>query len=79
MDAIKYWVYIDTPTKRAVLHKASCGACRDGDGMHGHQQASDCRWEDHFTSRQEAWEYAEKEGARMGVIPTACGLCNPLL
>lgn len=77
MAGVEYWVYVDVPTKRILLHKSICGACRGGTGMHGHQQPGVCWWQGPFASCQDAWRYAESEGNRKGRAPRACGLCHP--
>jgi len=77
MDSISYWVYVDVVTKGVRLHKSTCGACKGGIGMHGHQQRQQNWWEGPFLSRAEAWKYAESEAEQIGIMPKACGLCHP--
>lgn len=70
-----FWVFVDKPTKKARLHRAACGACKKGRGMHGHQDGQ-CWWEG-FETRPAAWDYASNEALAMRVAPSACGLCKP--
>jgi hypothetical protein len=70
-----YWVFVSKPTKRVLMHKTTCGACKGGLGMHGHQQ-DEVEWKG-FPTRTDAWAYATTYAARLGVSAKACGLCKP--
>ena len=76
MDEQKlYWVFIDKPTKKAKLHLATCGACKGGQGMHGHRE-NECWWKG-FSTRNSAWDYAVQEARKIGTTSSLCGLCHP--
>lgn len=77
MVAIDYWVYVDVVTKGVRLHKSTCGACRGGKGMHGHQQPQQVWWKGPFFSRDDAWKYAQSQAQQFRIQPTPCGLCHP--
>lgn len=71
----EFWVFIDKPTMKAKIHRAKCGACKNGRGMHGHQQKQ-CWWEG-FNTYADAWKYAAQEAVTMEANPSDCGLCKP--
>lgn len=70
-----FWVFVDKPTKKAKLHRATCGACKGGHGMHGHRRIQ-CWWKG-FGTRSAAWDYASQEALAMKAAPSECGLCKP--
>jgi multisubunit Na+/H+ antiporter MnhG subunit len=70
-----YWVFMSRPNSRVLLHKASCGACKDGKGMHGHQEAG-CEWKG-FLTRGDALTYATSLATGLGVSEKCCDLCSP--
>jgi len=74
---MRYWVYVDKPTKRVLLHKSTCGACNDGEGMHGHRDPKLNWWTDSFASRDDAWNYAQSEARKLRTQPAVCSLCHP--
>ena len=71
-----FWVFIDKPTKKAKLHLSTCGACRNGHGMHGHRDISICWWKG-FSTRREAWNYALEQAREFKALPSTCRLCHP--
>jgi hypothetical protein len=71
-----FWVFIDKPTKRAKLHRAECGACKGGRGVHGHQAESEYWWKG-FSTRLGAWEYVRREAGKFQGSASVCKLCNP--
>jgi|GEM_PF-4068078 len=70
-----YWVFVDKTVKKVKLHLTTCGACKGGRGMHGHQDKQ-CWWRG-FPTRASAWDYASQEARKMGTEPSRCGLCKP--
>jgi len=77
MIAIDYWVYVDAVTKAVKLHKSTCGACRSGKGMHGHQRLKENWWKGPFSSRDDALKYAQSQAQLLRTQPATCGLCHP--
>ena len=74
---MRYWVYVDKPTKRVLLHKSTCGACKEGKGMHGHHKNPKQNWWKGFSSRDDAWKYAQYQSQQLKTQPAACKLCHP--
>lgn len=70
-----YFVFVNKVVHTVKLHRAPCGACKGGLGMHGHQSAN-CWWKG-FPTRAEAWEYAAEQAGAVGGEGTVCGLCKP--
>lgn len=72
---MSYWIYHDKVTSYAKLHINTCGACKDGRGMHGHQETNQNEWYGPFQSKQEALQKAQAKG--IGDLLKNCGLCKP--
>jgi hypothetical protein len=77
----EFYVYSNSIVKKVRVHRASCGACKGGKGMHegrigGHKKTD--RWEGAATY-QEARALAEKRRRPMGGTDSRidCGLCHP--
>jgi len=72
---MRYYIYHDKVTPAAKLHLATCGACKGGRGMHGHQNIDENEWYGPFGSKQEALQAANLKG--IGSLLKNCGLCKP--
>jgi hypothetical protein len=72
---MSYWIYHDKVTPAAKLHRNTCGACKDGHGMHGHQKRSENAWYGAFERKQQALQNAQARG--ISALLTDCGLCKP--
>ena len=70
-----YWIYYDKVTPAARLHLNTCGACKDGRGMHGHQKQNENEWYGRFGNKQEALQFARAK--EIGGLIKDCGLCKP--
>lgn len=70
-----YWIYHDKVTRSAKLHYATCGACNQGRGMHGHQNRLQNEWYGLYTTKADAQYDAEKR--KIGVELKPCGICKP--
>ncbi len=68
-----YWVYEDDPTNRARVHKATCGYCNQGRGLHG-SRLPDNRWHGPFLTREEAYSRLRATGRSNA---DGCKVCNP--
>ncbi|MCX7918506.1 MAG: hypothetical protein N3A72_02630 [bacterium] len=54
-----YFIYHDKVTPAAKLHKETCGACKGGRGMHGHQKLDENEWYGPFSNIQQAINSAQ--------------------
>ena len=70
---MRYWVYEDDPTNKAMVHEDSCRFCNYGNGVRG-RRLSDNRWHGPFGSVEEAFAKARATN-RSGV--RGCSRCAP--
>ena len=65
---MSFYFYWDKLQHTAKVHHASCGCCRDGNGMHGHQEIAQNEWRpapgNGFRTRQRARLAARRLGIR---------------
>jgi hypothetical protein len=72
---MSYRIYHDKVNHTAKFHRNTCGACNDGQGMHGHQVRKQNEWYGPFVSKELASQEIQAKGID---IPIAnCGLCKP--
>ena len=57
----RYWVYVNEPNDKALVHEAICSYCNDGKGVAAEKLASNGRWHGPFTKDQ-AKQTALKSG-----------------
>ena len=52
----RYWIYENwrAADHKALIHRASCGRCNDGEGWHGGTDSSNGRWIGPFDGLEEA-------------------------
>jgi hypothetical protein len=72
---MSFFIYHDKVAPRARLHRDSCGACKGGRGMHGHQVTTQNEWYGPFGTKQQAMQRAQALG--IGGLTKDCGLCKP--
>lgn len=58
-----FWVYINEPNDKALMHEASCSFCNDGSGMASEKLASNGKWMGPYTIER-AEEVASKSGKK---------------
>ena len=70
-----FWVYENwTAEQKAVIHKGSCGYCKEGRGCHEHKLANrNGKWHGPFYSLEEAKNAAKNTGRP--VRPCSSTLC----
>lgn len=76
-----YYVYWNTIRKRVQIHKAKCGACKDGEGMHKGTRASG-RGDTYDWIAAESYQQASalattSPPAKAGATIKDCGHCRP--
>ncbi len=74
--ASEFYVYENwTAKKKAVIHRADCGFCNDGRGVHRNVRgAANGRWHGPLASYPEASAFARRLEDR---TVAACSFCNP--
>ena len=70
---MRYWVYEDDPTNRAIVHKDWCRFCNYGYGLRG-RRLPDNRWHGPFESVEDAFAKARSTGRREN---RGCKICAP--
>ncbi len=70
---MKYWVHVNKPTSRAIIHKESCVYCNEGRGCHGVSKPTYSKWYS-FHALNDAKDYAHKSGKK---IKKGCDFCLP--
>ncbi len=75
-----FYVYWDRPTRRVLIHRPECSACKNGLGVHGPEIATR-RGETHdwipCHSYQEASERARSKAEDIGAVERDCSRCQP--
>ena len=57
-----YWICVDHPTNRAVIHEADCGFCNDGRGMKDDKDPESIEWLGPFSDADDAETHARATG-----------------
>ena len=60
---MRYWVYEDDATEKAIVHAESCGFCKYGKGLRGRRLPNN-RWHGPFESVEKAFAIARVTGRR---------------
>ena len=56
-----FWVYRNVPNDRVIIHRASCGFCNDGEGLHRQMAyGNGLDWVGPFATLEGAWREAQK-------------------
>jgi len=72
---MSYWIYENWTHEKAVLHQASCGYCKNGNGLHGTSGNGNDRWHGPYPSENAALNIAEKLGRK---TVNFCGTCSKI-
>ena len=70
---ISYWVRVNKPAKRVILHKSTCFY-----GQKPHEVNHENNWWTHFDSLDNAWNYAQSEASKLKIEPVGGKCCKPL-
>ncbi len=66
-----FWVYVNEPNDKALVHEATCSFCNDGAGMASDKLASNGKWLGPYSQEQ-----AEKSALNSGKkLIRWCGIC----
>lgn len=71
---MSYYVYENWTRDRGRIHKAECGYCNYGQGIHARDSGKNGRWLPPFEQREEAIKAAAALG-HSDMRP--CSACNP--
>lgn len=54
-----FWVYENWVRNKAIVHRADCGSCNYGKGIHGSPTTKSSTWRGPFASANVAYEEAK--------------------
>lgn len=70
-----FYVYENWTIDKAIVHRAECTFCKDGQGLHGTGPTKNSRWHGPFVSAADALAKARSfRRARTD----GCSVCDPL-
>ena len=68
----RYWVYVNHPNNKAIVHEAACSHCNDGRGMVDDKSRWNGEWRGPFRDASVALKKANESGKRNIRL---CGHC----
>lgn len=71
---MRWWVYENYPTDKAVVHRYDCSHCNNGQGTQHKPSTRNGEWLGPFSSREDAFKAARETGRR---DVRGCKVCNP--
>lgn len=70
-----YYVYENWVRNKAIVHRATCGSCNDGNGIHGSRHTKSSTWHGPFDTPAAAFSKAK---SCRRVRTEGCKHCAPL-
>ena len=68
-----FYVYVNDPTNKAIVHEGRCGHCNSGQGVTGRSATHNGRWLGPFDTQTMALEAAHATGRRVVDVCARCG------
>ena len=72
---MSFWVYENWVRDKAIVHRASCAFCNDGNGLHGSRQTKSSTWHGPFETGADALDVAK---SCRRTRTDGCSACSPI-